>query len=541
MARDRPGLSGLALIGVPVAATALLVVFPAVTLIAQSIDAASLGHTATSGAFAETVRFTLLQAALSTALTLTVGLPLAGVLVRRRIRGGRLVLAAVMVPFVLPTVIVGGAYLATFRRLGLDGVPVDLTGSVWGIVAAHVFFNVAVVVRVVGARWAHLDTRPAEAARTLGAGPARTFTSVTLPALRPAVVAAGLITFVFCFTSYGVVRVLGGVQRSTIETEIYRYAILRQDLRTATAMSVLQLLAIAAVLLIGGWHATSFAATSATTTSIQDPRPRPWRSRTERVSGYGVVVLVVAYLTLPLVILVERSLRIGDQWSFAHYRALTDRSDLLPVTAADAVVTSFSIAAVATLVAVVLGAMTAFGAHRGGRWGRAAEIVVAVPLGLSAVTVGLGMLVAFDDDPVDWRGSWLIVPLAHAMVATPLVARTVLPGIRGIGPHVREAAAALGASPALIVRTIDVPIAARALAVGASFAFAVSMGEFGATSFLARRADQLTAPLAIARLLGRPGESGQGQAAAVGVIVMVVTVAAVALGDRIGHQRRSRP
>ncbi len=515
-------------------------VFPAATLIAQSIDASSLRRTATSAAFLDTLGFTLLQAVASTALTLAVGLPLAGVLIRRRIRGGALMLAAVMVPFVLPTVIVGGAYLETFRRLGLDGSPVDLRSSTSGIVAAHIFFNLAVVVRVVGAPWAHLDPRAAGAARTLGAGPVHTFVTVTLPALRASVIAAGLITFVFCFTSYGVVRVLGGVSRSTIETEIYRYAILRQDLRTATAMSVLQVVAIAAVLLAGGRFASTLGPTGSTLGTKPGTASVPWCSIRERIAGHGVVILVVGYLVLPIAVLVERSVRVGDHWSLGHYRDLTERSELLPVAASEALTTSLGIAAVATVVAVVLGTMAAFGVHRGGTWGRLAEVVVAVPLGLSAVTVGLGMLVTFDDAPVDWRDSWLIVPLAHAMVATPLVSRTVLPTLRGINPRAREAAAALGASPAMVVRTIDLPVAARAMAVGAGFAFAVSMGEFGATSFLARRADQLTAPLAVARLLGRPGEAGPGQAAALGVVVMVMTVAAVALGDRVGTRGRSR-
>ena len=119
--------------------------------------------------------FTLWQAALSTVLTLLVGLPGAYVLARYDFPGKRVVRALVTVPFVLPTVVVGSAFLA----LGVQP-------SLGAILLAHLFFNYAVVVRTVGGLWSHLDPHQEEAARVLGASRWRAFRSVTLPALRPA-------------------------------------------------------------------------------------------------------------------------------------------------------------------------------------------------------------------------------------------------------------------------------------------------------------------------------------------------------------------
>ena len=127
-----------------------------------------------------------------------------------------------------------------------------------------------------------------------------------------------------------------------------------------------------------------------------------------------------------------------------------------------------------------------------------------LPLGTSAVTVGFGFLITLDAPPLDLRTSVLLIPLAHALVALPFVVRAVAPVIRSIDPRLREAAAVLGAPPRRSWREVDGPIVARAALVGAGFAFAVSLGEFGATLFIARP-DTPTLPIAIYRLLGLPG------------------------------------
>ena len=120
--------------------------------------------------------------------------------------------------------------------------------------------------------------------------------------------------------------------------------------------------------------------------------------------------------------------------------------------------------------------------------------------------LGLGFLIAFDTPPLDFRAAPWLVPVAQALVAIPFVVRIVAPTLRSIDPRQREAAALLGASPGRVRREIDLPIVSRALAVAAGFAFAISLGEFGATVFLARP-DRPTLPVAIFRFLGRPGET----------------------------------
>ena len=89
----------------------------------------------------------------------------------------------------------------------------------------------------------------------------------------------------------------------------------------------------------------------------------------------------------------------------------------------------------------------------------------------------------------------------------------------------------LGASPLRIWRRIELPLLSRSLVVGATFAFAISLGEFGASVFVARP-DTPTMPLVIYRLLGQPGTTNYGQALAMSVILLLVCLISFLLIER---------
>jgi thiamine transport system permease protein len=154
-----------------------------------------------------------------------------------------------------------------------------------------------------------------------------------------------------------------------------------------------------------------------------------------------------------------------------------------------------------------------------------------LPLGTSAVTLGFGYIIALNRPPLNLRASPLLLPLAHTLVAFPFVVRSLLPAMRGMNPHWREAAGVLGASPVRIVREIDLPIVARALLVGAVFAFTVSLGEFGATLLIARPTFP-TMPVVIYRLLGAQGALNQGQGLAMSTLLMLVCALGFILIER---------
>ncbi len=402
-----------------------------------------------------------------------------------------------------------------------------------------VFFNLAVVVRTVGSMWEHLDPRREQAAAALGASPLHVLRTVTLPALAPAVVAAASIVFLFCATAFGLVLTLGGLRYSTVETEIYLLTTQFLDLRGAAALSLLQLLVVTGLLYAAHVartrreHALDRADTTSTTRGV----------RRGDAPVLAAAVVALALVAAPVLTLVAGSMRVGDGWGLDHYRALDGRGAeatgtalVVPVT--EALVNSWRVAVDATLLAMLLGCLVAVVVSRRGRSRRerrglaVLDAIFMLPLGVSAVTLGFGFLITLDRPPLDLRTSPVLVPIAQAMVALPLVVRTLTPVLRSIEPRQRQAAASLGASPVRVLRTVDLPIVWRPLLAATGFAFAVSLGEFGATSFLARP-ERPTMPVLIFELISRPGADNYGMALAASVVLGLVTVAIMAAVERL--------
>jgi len=513
--------SGAAFAVVPVLFVAVFFAWPLITVLVRGISPAGLEVLGSSLTW-RVLRFTTLQAVLSTALTLLAGMPAAYATTRIAFRGRRLVVALLTVPFVLPTVVVGTA----FRAL----LPQSWSGTLGAILLAHVFFNVAVVVRVVGGTWRHLDDRYEQAARTLGASSWTAFRTVTWPLLRPAVLAASALVFLFTFTSFGVVLVLGGPTTTTLEVEIYRRTVDLFDLGGAATLCLVQVVAVLLVLLVAGRLQRRLSVTQRLRRA--DTSPHRARSTGDRAL-LALVVTESGLVMLPMLALVRRSLQVRDGWGLDWWQALGhEGATTRDVAAWASVRVSLEYAVAAVIIAVVVGGLAACAIAYVRRGHDVLDSALTLPLGTSAVTVGFGLLLTFSRPPVDLRGSWIIVPIGQALVAIPLVVRTVLPVLRALDPRLREVAATLGASPARSWRTIDLPVLSRALGVGAGFAAAVSLGEFGATSFLARTTSP-TLPVAIGRLMERPGEANIGQAAALSVVLVVVTALAVLVTERL--------
>lgn len=462
------------------------------------------------------VAFTLGQAAASTALALVAGMPLAYLLARVRIPGKVLFRAVITVPFVLPTLVVGMA----FRALLGTAEP-----SASAIVLANAFFNVAVVARTVGGLWSQLDRRAEDAARSLGAGPLRTFGTVTLPALRPALWSAAAVVFLFCSTSFGVVLVLGAGRYRTLETEIYLRTVRMLDLSGAAALSLLQFTAVLAALAVAALarrRRESAGGVRAAERSARKPRGAEWW-----VVAAGGAVL--AALLVPIGALLVRSVSSRSGWSLAGYRALSGTGDgALSVPGWQAALNSLRTATDATWMALSLGVLACLVLiSLRKRWtAELMDTALMLPLGVSAVTVGFGYLITLQLLPGDLRTSPLLVPFAQALVVTPLVVRTVLPVLRSVDERLREAAATLGAGPWRVRREVDLPLAGRAICTAAGFGFVVALGEFGATGFLARP-ESPTLPVAISELISRPGELNTQMAYASCALLMLVTAGAV--------------
>ncbi|WNM24222.1 ABC transporter permease [Demequina capsici] len=527
----RRHLAWWAVAAVPVAFLTLFFLWPVGSVLARGLledwDLAAAWDVLTRSRTVHAIVTTIGLALAGTVGSLAVGLPAAWALGRFEWRGRHTVRALLTTPFVLPTIVVAAAFSALFSGHGLlAGLGLDQTPA--SIVIALVFFNVSVVVRFVSGAWEALPSGLADAARTLGATRSQAYLRVTLPALAPSIASAAAVVFLFCSTSFALVLILGGSRVRTVETEIYLQVNQFLDLRAASMLALVQVAIVALAL----WLSSRAGRARGFTHTVAGRRgPR----RSERLAVAGALAPAAILLIVPLAALVERSLRVGDGYGLDHYAAIlrVPAHAALPVpiwrAAANSLVTALIAMALAGLVGVTIAMLVAARTRRGG----ALEAVTMLPLGVSAVVVGLGLLLTLNRNVlgVDLRASWWLVPIAQAVVALPLLVRALVPAARAIDPRLRAAAASLGASPWRVLTRVDAVLLRPAVAAGLAFAFAIAMGEFGATAFVARP-DRPTLTTAIARLLSRPGADNVGLAYASAVMLAIMVGAVMMLSER---------
>lgn len=514
-----------------------------------------------SNYFLRVIGFTFGQALLSTLLTLTAGLPAAYLFARYQFRGKTFLRSLTGIPFVLPTLVVAAAFNSLFgvqgwlnlflmSALGLTHPVFSLTNSLSAILIAHVFYNLTIVIRLVGDYWSRLDSRLPQVARVLGATSWQAFWKVTFPLLRPALLAAALLVMIFDFTSFGVILVLGGPRFATLEVEIYYQATGILNMPMAMALSLIQLCCTLAMTVLYSRLSARVSQPLNLTPALQNQRKiiHP----TERIIAFILILALISFQVLPLIGLGLRSITHAGlergqtiftppSLSLAYYRELfiNRRASLFYIPPSRAIMVSLSYAITTVILSILLGLPAAWllAQNRSGRTvinkvQRVVEPLLMLPLGTSAVTMGLGLLVAFDRPPLDLRASPILVPLAHTLVAFPFVVRSLLPAWRSIRPQLHRAAAVLGANTLQTIWRVDLPLIGRAVAVAAVFAFSISLGEFGATALLARP-EFPTIPIAIYRYLSQPGEMNYGQALALSVILMLVTALGMITIERL--------
>jgi thiamine transport system permease protein len=482
--------------------------------------------------------FTTWQAALSTLLTLLVGLPLASLFARYEFRGKTLLRALVTVPFVLPTTVVAVAFAALLGPngvlnawmqswFGLDSPPIRIQQSLWAILIAHLFYNVSIIIRAVGGFWANLNPRLDEAAAVLGANGWMRLRHVTLPLLLPSILASSLLIFLFCFTSFGVILILGGLRFATLEVEIYRQARSLFNLPTAAILSLVQMLFTFAIMAL--YTRLQARASLPLETRPQSSTARPPRTWGDKLAlGLGLFFILLVLLA-PLLALLWRSVTLGGEgftWAYYAELGVNRRQSAFFAPPTVAIRNSLLFAFATVLLSLILGITSAYMLAQPRGWlTTILEPIFLLPLGASAVTLGFGYILSMGA----LRTSPVLIPIAHTLIASPFVVRTFLPALRSLDPRLRQAAATLGAPPWRVWWEVDAPLLARAILVCAAYAFTISLGEFGAT-LLISRPDLPTMPVVIYTALGQPGLLNFGQALAMSAILMLTcTVGLVAI------------
>lgn len=187
-------------------------------------------------------------AVMATSIGLCLGVPAALCLSRFRFRGREAFSSLLLLPLVVPGIVLGIAlYVFHVEAEIATGLPI--LGSLGGLLAGHVLIVIPWSVRLVTASLAGLDRSIEEAAQSLGADRWTTFRRVTLPAIRPGVVAGALFGFVSSFGNLEMSLFLVGPGRTTLPIAIIQYLEWKID-PTIAAVSVVQIALIATAMLI---------------------------------------------------------------------------------------------------------------------------------------------------------------------------------------------------------------------------------------------------------------------------------------------------
>jgi len=533
--------------GLTVALLAWLALWPLVVTLWASIDSEH-GRFA---AFAEFARRpgewtalgrSLLVAFASVALAAAIGVPLAFLFDRAEFPGRRALAQLVALPVVLPPLVGVIAFLYLWgesgvgtrlvaRALGLGASPWRLDG-LGAILLVHAYSMYVYFYLFTRAALARFDGALLEAAASLGAGPVRRFRQVVVPALRPALAGAALLTFLTALGSFSAPYIFGGSYR-VMTTQILAS---KQNGETDLAeveTVVLTLVALAALVATRRLERGSGAARRRGTAPPRRRFAAPLVRFSIGALGWTLALLLLApHLTLVVLSLVPRGSwtreLVPPQFSLVNYRALFGSAEALRPVA-----NSLLLASLATVAALVLGFAAARTARRGGGLGRAAEFLMGIPWAVPATAFAVA-LATTHSVVAPWAGRFLLVgtvvilPLAYWARALPATGRATLAGLGQLDPGLEEAAASLGAGPWRRLARVTLPLLRPALVAGALLAFLGAFGDFVASIVLYTFE---TRPIAI-EILARLRLQETGVAAAYGVLLTLVSAAVFLFGAR---------
>ena len=485
----------------------------------------------------EALRFTLIESLFSVILTLIIGLPLAWQLGRYEWKHISIIRSLISIPFVMPAIVAAMGFLALIDQGGpLDKIGIDLrtesgiignissvtgienTGHFIALIIAHAWFNISLVVRMVEPTLSTMDPRWEEQIRLLPAGNSRLgrVKNLWLPFIGSAIACASALCFVFSFTSFALVKWLTPT-KSTLESlmadsggtaGIYNYRIDTSEIVLAVCLVQLIILvtALAITSRLQRKHSLRHAIVSESSA----------RKSRGKASLFGKAVLIggLIFTLLPLILVaissfVVRTVKNGtissdftlDAWKNAW------QGDNSTLSIPEALSNSLIYALITLIFSIIIGWIIASSINRLENSGnmklaKIVDMISLAPLAISAVMIGLGILLGI----LRWNPAmfnWFLIPvIPHVLLTTPFVVRVMLPAIRSLDISFEEQAKMLGLSPTKVWIHSRLSFLLGPLAVSSSLAF--SLGEFGATWILVRSGSWDTLSILVDQLMGQP-------------------------------------
>jgi thiamine transport system permease protein len=430
------------------------------------------------------------EGAASAAAAIAVGYPAGVFLGRNRFRGRSVLLALLLVPFLLPTVVVVVGVQELFASGGLlsNVAPaLQLFGSGFGgIVATNVVFNAPIVVllTIVGIEAASPALE--ETVASLGGSPWRAYRSVWARPSWLGALAGGLLTFLFSALAFASPILIGGPSWYTIEARVWS---LDQNFAEPGAASVLAfvsvlLLAVPTVIYL----LLAARLRSGASRGGSPPRPIDWRNPATLATG-AVCAVGLGTVALLLGLVVARAfapLGPGQPLGSALTGLFSDQvTSRLGISAYSAIANTLLFAGLASAIAVVLALVSGHAIARRAGAARAVGGLAFAPLLVSPVVLSFALSSYWLPSIGGASTVGVLIIVSQATLALPFALQGIGISLASLSPGPREAARSLGASPWRAYLDVELPMIASGLRTAALFAFALGLGEFTATNFLA--------------------------------------------------------
>ncbi|MFQ2270826.1 thiamine/thiamine pyrophosphate ABC transporter permease [Aeromonas enteropelogenes] len=424
--------------------------------------------------------FSLGQALLSTLLSLGLAIPVARALARRRFTGRRLLLKLFGLSLVLPVIIAIFGIVAVhgkqgwlpqlLRSLGLD--PGNYLYGLFGILLAHVFFNMPLAARLILQSIESIPESSWRLASQLGMRSFHIFRLLEWPLIRAQLPGLASLIFMLCFTSFTTVLALGGGPKSTtLEVAVYQALRFDFDLATAGGLALVQLLLTAALLLLQHKLQT----TPANRLSSRRPCLRPDRHQPGTLAVDTLALLSgLAIFLPPLLAIVVAGFHPGLLTALSSNRLWQASGQ------------SILIALAAGTLATLLGAALLLTSRHlkvrehkrraAALWEASGSMILMIP----AVVLSTGLFIMFMPfTDVFALGPWLVV-LVNALMALPYVLRTLSAPMQLVVRQYDRLADSLGVRGLHRLRLVEWPLLRRPLAQAAALSMILSLGDLGA-------------------------------------------------------------
>ncbi|MHA2140781.1 MAG: ABC transporter permease [Candidatus Thorarchaeota archaeon] len=532
-----------AAIASPLVLLSVFLVFPVVAVLFEGLvfgPGSSFIEAVSSVITQRVLNFTVAQALVSTILVVIMGLPGAFLLARIRMRGKSLLRASLIVPFALPPIVVVVGFLRVFGEYGiLDSILMALIGAtesllnlangITGIILAHTFYNIPLVIVMVSSALERLDPEIEETAEILGANTYQKFRYIILPHIRSSLLAASILTFLFCFMSFPIVLALGEGRYMTLEVQIW-FAFRSFDFGEASSLAMIQILitiALAYSYIRLGRIDENGGRTASVKTFSFDEIGLKWKA-----ASLFYLSLIAVLVAGPIIAIAQAAVYnpFSGQYTVEGFTNLLDPSvggGFLPL------VNSLLYAVLATILAIILGIPLAF-LHRTRRRGlpTIASTMTLLPLGISAITVAYGLMRIIAVPLGLTTNPWVLIVIAQTIIGLPFSARAIEISLSSIDNEILEQAESLGASRLQRFFYVELPLLAPGILAGGVFAFAMAVGEMSATLFIALQ-QNTTLAVVIYQYLGvrRMVEAG----AAAFVLVAICFIAFLAIEKLSGE------